>query len=178
MFKHRERLSEWLADPDNRRQLACIVAAGGDGTIADVFNRHPGVRLAILPLGTENLVARFLGISESGVEVARLIARGEVRVLDLCQMGRRRFALMAIAGFDADVVQRLHIPAAETSRVSVMSNQSSNRYVSTNIRKFGCGSTTPLCPQSPGWRSSSIFRSMRWDCRSPERHGETTERST
>jgi len=89
-------------------KLACIVAAGGDGTVADVFNRHPGIPVAILPLGTENLLARYLRIPASGRAVAQLIARGDVRRLDLCQLGVRRFALMASAGFDADVIQRLH----------------------------------------------------------------------
>ena len=108
MFQNRPRMDAWLARPEIRDNLACIVAAGGDGTVADVFNRHPGVPLAILPLGTENLLARFLGIPVSGLDVARLIARNHVRVLDLCCLGERRFALMASAGFDADVISRLH----------------------------------------------------------------------
>jgi len=108
MFKTRERLAAWTGDRSEHRALACIVAAGGDGTIADVFNRHPGVPVAILPLGTENLLARYLRIPNSGKDVAQLIARGEVRRLDLCQLGERRFALMASAGFDADVITRLH----------------------------------------------------------------------
>src|SRR5262245_59352110 len=58
MFKNRLPMDAWLARPDIRENLACIVAAGGDGTVADVFNRHPGIRLAIMPLGTENLLAR------------------------------------------------------------------------------------------------------------------------
>jgi diacylglycerol kinase family enzyme len=108
LFKTREGLQDWVAKPEIREHLACIVAAGGDGTVADVFNRHPGVRLAILPLGTENLLARFLGLPASGKAAARLIAQGRLRTLDLGQLGARRFALMASAGFDADVIQRLH----------------------------------------------------------------------
>jgi len=90
------------------RQVECIVAAGGDGTMGDVINRHPGVRIALLPLGTENLLARYLEVPRSGQAVARMIAAGSVRVLDLCRVGDRRFALMASIGFDADVIQRLH----------------------------------------------------------------------
>jgi len=108
MFKDRRRMDTWLADKAVRERLGCIVAAGGDGTVADVFNRHPGARLAILPLGTENLLARYLGVPPDGAAVARLIAGNQVRVLDLCRMGERRFVLMASAGFDADVVTRLH----------------------------------------------------------------------
>jgi len=108
LFKDRARLERWLADVEVRKQLACIVAAGGDGTVADVFNRFPGVRVAILPLGTENLLARYLGIPASGKAVARMIAAGRVRVLDLCRLGERKFVLLASAGFDADVVELLH----------------------------------------------------------------------
>lgn len=108
MFKSRERLEAWTKDAQRGGELACIVAAGGDGTVADVFNRHPGIPIAILPLGTENLLARYLRIPASGREAAQLIAQGDVRRLDLCQLGERRFALMASAGFDADVIGRLH----------------------------------------------------------------------
>jgi diacylglycerol kinase family enzyme len=108
MFRTRERMEGWIRERKDRGGLKCIVAAGGDGTVADVFNRHPGVPVAILPQGTENLLARYLRIPASGKDVARLIARGEVRRLDLCRLGERRFALMASAGFDADVITRLH----------------------------------------------------------------------
>lgn len=108
MFKSRERLVAWLAEPGIRSELACIVAAGGDGTVADVFNRHPGVPISVLPLGTENLLARYLGLPRSGRKLARVIAGGHTRLLDLCQLGVRRFVLMASVGFDADVICRLH----------------------------------------------------------------------
>src|SRR5580765_4106145 len=58
LFKSRERLVAWLAEPGIRDELTCVVAAGGDGTVADVVNRHPDVPICILPLGTENLLAR------------------------------------------------------------------------------------------------------------------------
>jgi diacylglycerol kinase family enzyme len=108
LFKDRSRLEAWIANADVRAQLACIVAAGGDGTAADVFNRFPGVPIALLPLGTENLLARYLGIPASGKGVARMIAGGRVRVLDLCRLGERKFVLLASAGFDAEVIERLH----------------------------------------------------------------------
>ena len=40
-----------------------MVAAGGDGTLLEVLNRAPGVPVTMLPLGNENLVARFCGLS-------------------------------------------------------------------------------------------------------------------
>jgi len=129
LFKSRERLDAWMAQAG--RQVACIVAAGGDGTLGDVINRHPDVRLTLLPLGTENLLARYLGIPRSGKEVARMIAKGHVRVLDLCRLGERRFALMASVGFDADVIQRLH-----NSRRGNISRLSYVQPILESVRKY------------------------------------------
>jgi YegS/Rv2252/BmrU family lipid kinase len=108
LYSSRDRLARRLARVDCREGLECIVAAGGDGTVADVINRWPGVPLAILPLGTENLLARHLGVPRSGRAVADLVAAGRRRRLDLGLLGERRFTLMASAGFDAEVVHDVH----------------------------------------------------------------------
>ena len=108
LFASRERMQATLTDPAARETLVCVLAAGGDGTIGDVVNRFPGVPLATLPLGTENLLAKYLGIQPSGVQVAELIANGSRRTLDLGQLNGRRFTLMASCGFDAAVLQRAH----------------------------------------------------------------------
>ena len=86
----------------------CLVAAGGDGTVSDLINRFPDVPLTILPLGTENLLARHLGIPCDGRFVADLIAQGTTRRIDVGLLNGRRFTLMVSAGFDADVVHRVH----------------------------------------------------------------------
>ena len=88
--------------------LHCVIAAGGDGTLAEVLNRAPGVPVALLPLGHENLVARHFGITTDIEELTDTIALGRVHRLDLGRAGERTFSLMAGAGFDADVVHRLH----------------------------------------------------------------------
>lgn len=108
LFRDRDRLHQWLHIPEHRERLRCLVAAGGDGTVADVFNRFPGVPLAILPSGTENLTARFLGIPKCGKKVGNMILAGRALPFDLGQLGDRRFLLLASAGVDASVVQQLH----------------------------------------------------------------------
>ena len=108
VFTDRAQLRRWVEDPAKREALICIVAAGGDGTAADVMNRYPGVPVALLPTGTENLLSKFLGIPRSGKRVGAMIASGSRRVLDLCEIGTRKFAIMASAGFDADVIHRSH----------------------------------------------------------------------
>ncbi|GAB4145206.1 MAG: diacylglycerol kinase family lipid kinase [Planctomycetaceae bacterium] len=108
LFSRREHLDSVLQDKNRSASLRCIVAAGGDGTVGDLINRHPGIPLAVLPLGTENLIAKYLGIPCSGRFVAEMIANGKIRTLDVCEMGDKRFSIMASVGFDADVVHRTH----------------------------------------------------------------------
>ena len=108
LFSRRDRLQQRLANPDERQSLVCLVAAGGDGTVADLANRLPGVPLAILPLGTENLLARHLGIPTDGRFVAEMIAERCTRAFDVGVVNGRRFTLMVTAGFDADIVHRTH----------------------------------------------------------------------
>lgn len=108
MFSRRERLRHWMQDERRRSRLVCLVAAGGDGTVDDLVSRYPGVRLAILPLGTENLLAKSLGISRSGHQLAGFIEAGQTRRMDLVAHGERRFCLMASAGIDAEVIRRVH----------------------------------------------------------------------
>lgn len=108
LFRRRERLTQWMSDPDRQQRLWCLVGAGGDGTICDLATRFPGTRLAVLPLGTENLLAKFLRIRRDGERLAQLIAAGRTRTLDLGRIGERRFVIMAGVGRDAEVVRRVH----------------------------------------------------------------------
>ena len=128
LFANRERLRRRLDDPRWREQLVGIVAAGGDGTVGDVINRFPGVPVAILPLGNENLLAGHLGIPRSGRAVADRIAANRRHALDVGVLGNRRFTLMASAGFDADVVHRTH--AARTGHIT------RGRYVGPILRSL------------------------------------------
>ncbi len=100
-------MQEVLKTRASAEQPVCIVAAGGDGTVQDVINRYPDQRIAILPLGTENLLARYLGIKKSGQFVAEMISQGTTREMDLCQINQHKFALMASIGFDAAVASEL-----------------------------------------------------------------------
>ncbi len=107
LFSHRDRLQRLLAEPHRRESLRCIVAAGGDGTVGDVINRHPGLPVAVCPLGTENLIAKYLGIPRKGGFVAEMIAAGRKETFDACTLNaQQRFAIMVSAGFDADIVHR------------------------------------------------------------------------
>ncbi len=108
MFSNRTKLDAYVKTLDSVRPLTCIVAAGGDGTVTDLVNRHPRVPIAILPLGTENLLAKYLGIRRCGRTLAATIHRGRVRVLDSAKADGRRFLLMLSAGVDAEIVEAIH----------------------------------------------------------------------
>lgn len=110
IFARREILAERLKDPERRAALVGIVAAGGDGTLADVANRFPGVPACPFPLGTENLLAKHLGIPLDGEAAARILAAGMLRKFDVGQVGEgTRFLIMGSVGFDAEVIRRLHL---------------------------------------------------------------------
>jgi len=89
--------------------LRVLVAAGGDGTAAELVNRTPaGLPITIMPLGTENLLARYAGLSANPEAVSETVAAGETVELDAGRANGRIFLLMASCGFDAEVVRRVH----------------------------------------------------------------------
>ena len=69
-----------------------IVAMGGDGTIGAVIRgiARSGMTLGIIAAGTENDMARSLGIPEDLKEACALIASGHTRNLDLGQISTRK----------------------------------------------------------------------------------------
>ncbi len=106
-----------LAETCDATRYSVIAVAGGDGTINEVVNglaqRGEGVpalapALAIVPLGTANVLAHELGLSFEAATIARTMVSGRallVRPGEACNGGAPRcFSLMAGAGFDAKVV--------------------------------------------------------------------------
>jgi diacylglycerol kinase (ATP) len=89
--------------------LRAVISAGGDGTFRLVADRTPpGTPLAILPLGTENLLAGYLRLTADASRLAKIVAAGRTVCFDAGRAGGQLFSLMAGCGFDADVVRRLH----------------------------------------------------------------------
>lgn len=88
-----------------------IVAAGGDGTVNEVVNglAADGPPLAILPLGTTNVLALEIGLPRRFEEVCDLALHGRPTPIHLGLAGQRRFVLMAGIGFDAAVVQGVNL---------------------------------------------------------------------
>jgi diacylglycerol kinase family enzyme len=90
-------------------ELRALVAAGGDGTVAELVNRTAvGLPITVFPLGTANLLAGYLNIFRTFQPFARMLRRGATIRLDAGQANGRIFLLMVGCGFDAEVVERLH----------------------------------------------------------------------
>lgn len=81
-----QRLQAWLSLPATDRPM--VVAAGGDGTVGAAVNYLAGtggVVLGILPLGTNNQVARALGIPRRIEDAVHLLVAGKVSTIDVAR---------------------------------------------------------------------------------------------
>ena len=88
--------------------LACVVCAGGDGTIGMVASWVDAeTPLAVLPLGTENLLAKQFGFDRDIDTLVERIASGETFAIDAGEANGRLFLVVASVGFDAEVVRLL-----------------------------------------------------------------------
>ncbi len=89
--------------------LRAVLAIGGDGTASVVRNHVPlEIPLLNVPMGTENLLGRYLGQLTTPEAVCETIEKGVVVSLDLGRAGDKFFLLMISAGFDAEVIRVLH----------------------------------------------------------------------
>ncbi len=94
-----------------------ILAVGGDGTACEVVNGllevtdapRPDLPCPIMVLGagTENLLARELGMPTAPDRVARTLLYGESAPFDVGVINGRRFLAVSGVGFDAECVLRM-----------------------------------------------------------------------
>ena len=105
-----ETLQARLADSSRPTDRLAIVAAGGDGTIALIAqNVSREIPIVPMPLGTENLLARYWGYKCSADAVADTIIQGERFVMDAGFANGKLFLVMVTAGMDAEVVRGMHL---------------------------------------------------------------------
>lgn len=102
-----------LAEACDAARYGVVAVAGGDGTINEVVNglaarAATAPPLALVPLGTANVLAHELGLGSSALSLAEALMAGRevlVRPGQASDAGVPRcFSLMAGAGFDAKVV--------------------------------------------------------------------------
>jgi diacylglycerol kinase (ATP) len=105
--------AEAFARAADAGEFDAVVAAGGDGTINEVVNglAAADLPLAILPLGTANVLANEIGLPRDPEGLAVIAAAGPARPIRTGEViwggGARRFVMMAGIGFDASVVAGL-----------------------------------------------------------------------
>ena len=86
-----------------------VVAAGGDGTINEVVNGiDPNTPLAIIPMGTANIVAIEAGISNNSKAICAAINQGKTKRAYVSTINNKKFVLMAGIGYDAKVVNNIN----------------------------------------------------------------------
>ena len=93
-----------------------VIVAGGDGTFNEVINgilsskesaaKKKIVPLALIPLGTTNVLAKELNIPENVGKAVHLALTGTAKKISLGRINGRYFALMAGIGFDGEAVLR------------------------------------------------------------------------
>jgi len=87
-----------------------VVAVGGDGTMNEVADGLAGsaTRLVFVPHGTGNVFAREFSLPESVEGCMDLLTSGKTISVRLAKANDRHFVLLASAGFDAEVVERMN----------------------------------------------------------------------
>jgi len=94
-----------------------MAIAGGDGTLNEAVNglEDVGLPIAVFPFGTENVLAREIGLTRHPERAAEIAARGPARPISVGEVvfedrsPVRRFLLMTGVGFDAEVVSGLDL---------------------------------------------------------------------
>jgi len=107
----------WVEVPKSRRapkQLRKLLERGadhvfvwgGDGMAQRCIDTLAGTdaTLAIVPAGTSNLLASNLGIPKSVTKAVEVGLTGRRRRIDVASLNGERFAVMAGAGFDAQMI--------------------------------------------------------------------------
>jgi len=107
---------EQIAAQACRDEVRTVVVVGGDGTINDAVRgmTGSGVPILIIPAGTENVLAKYFGITADGDLLWQVFRQRVERRIDVAEIAakdeggrdlRRRFLLMAGIGFDAAMVR-------------------------------------------------------------------------
>jgi diacylglycerol kinase family enzyme len=84
-----------------------VLVCGGDGTVAACAGAlaGTGVAMAVVPVGTGNLLARNLGIPLEPADALDVAFGTAERVIDVLEAAEQRFVVMAGLGFDAALIR-------------------------------------------------------------------------
>lgn len=95
-----------------------VLIAGGDGTVDNVVNAMAkvgvSVPIGIIPVGTANDFAKFLGMSLNIEKACKQILSSEVTAVDLGSINDKYFVNVASAGLFTDVSQKTDVNLKNT----------------------------------------------------------------
>ena len=107
-----------------------VFAAGGDGTVNEIANglAHSETALAVIPMGTANVLARELHLPARNLlnpdwlmEVSNELVRGRIQQMDLGRCDSGRYWLMwASTGIDSFVIERIEPRSRFFKRLGVV----------------------------------------------------------
>jgi diacylglycerol kinase (ATP) len=153
--------------------LRALIAVGGDGTVAELVNRTvPGLPLTVFPAGNENLLARHFGLGPSAEDCCRTVVEGALVERDAGRADRRIFLIMIGCGFDAEVVQSLHL-----QRTGHVTSASYFNPIMASIRHYdypelrvywntdgveGVAETGATCRAEPSRPPETVSDGVRW----------------
>lgn len=103
--RDRDELAAFLAE--RIAEYRTVVIVGGDGSLGVAYNVVAGrdLTLGYIPAGFGNATAHLLDLPRHPAALARLLAAGDARIIDLVEVDGR-LALFAGAGWDALVAGR------------------------------------------------------------------------
>jgi len=87
-------------------QVECVVAVGGDGTVAEVLaGLDPKTPLAVFPMGTANVLSNDLELPRSAAGLVAMIGRKRQTPLDVARVNGRLSFLVTGIGVDGAIVR-------------------------------------------------------------------------
>ncbi|WP_461204621.1 YegS/Rv2252/BmrU family lipid kinase [Clostridium sp. DL1XJH146] len=115
-FYDEAKLSDGFEDIEENYEY--ILVAGGDGTVDIIVNyiknNNIDLPLGILPTGTANDFAKFIGIPSNVEKACEQIINSEVKGLDLGKINERYFINVASTGLFTDVSQKTDVNLKNT----------------------------------------------------------------
>lgn len=93
-----------------------IIACGGDGTLNEVANgiAEKDAVFGIIPLGTENVLAKAFGVPLDVVGACRHFLQSSEKKMDMGVANGRNYIIMSGIGFDAKVVSEMDLELKKT----------------------------------------------------------------
>lgn len=95
-----------------------ILVAGGDGTVDSLvngmFKKNISIPIGILPVGTANDFAKFIGMPHSIEECVRQILQSEPKSVDIGKINEKYFVNVASTGLFTDVSQKTDVNLKNT----------------------------------------------------------------